>query len=90
MFFVVYPFRLQDDYISTNRDGLTWAHDELQDLKSWLVDKLKIAERRWRENRTQEKECTVKEVTGINLTEWTDTMPKKYQQSINKIEKDCP
>lgn len=85
VFYIDYIDDLQDDYISTNRDGLTWAHDELQDLKLWLVDKLKIAERRWREKRTQEKEETVKEVTGINLTEWTDTMPEKYQRSIKKI-----
>lgn len=76
---------LDEDYVSTNRDGLTWAHDELQELREWLVSKLKIVEKRWRDLRTKEKEESIKEITGVNLTEWTDTMPEKYQKSIRKI-----
>lgn len=85
VFYIDYIDDLDEDYVSTNRDGLTWAHDELQDLREWLQTKLKLTERRWRDSRTKDKEKTIKEITGVNLAEWTSTMPEKYKNSITKI-----
>ncbi len=85
VFYIDYIDDFEEDYISTNRDGLTWAHDELQELRTWLRTKLKLAERRWRESRIKDKEETIQEITGVNLAEWTNTMPEKYKISIKKI-----
>jgi len=85
VFYIDYIDDLEEDYVSTNRDGLTWNQEDLQALQDWLKEKIKIAEKRWRAERTIKKDEEVQKITGVNLKEWTSTMPAKYQKSITSI-----
>lgn len=68
------------DLVTTNREGLIWERDELQDLKSWLVEKLQFVEKQWSEKRTQLKENEISKVTGYEPSEWIGTLPKRKQK----------
>lgn len=68
------------DLVTTNREGLIWEREELQSLKTWLVEKLQLIEKQWSEKRTQLKEAEISKITGYKPSEWIDTLPKRKQK----------
>lgn len=80
VFFIDYVDDSSTDLVTTNREGLIWEREELQNLKAWLVNKLQFVEKQWSEKRTQLKEDEISKVTGYKPSEWIGSLPKRKQK----------
>lgn len=65
------------DMVTTNRDGLTWENEEINDLKLWLQAQIRHIEKEWRNQRENVKADKIEKNPDINLKKWYDTMPKE-------------
>ena len=77
----------EKDMITTNRDGLTWENEELDDLKYWLQIQLLSIEKEWRQKREISKKEDLNKTSGIDVEKWVNTMPDKLQKNVNSIVK---
>ncbi len=85
IFYVDYIDELEKDFVTTNRDGLTWERDELEPLKIWLGQKIQFVEKQWNLGRKKTKEEEILKVTGVDLNSWTKTMPVAFQNKVTNI-----
>ncbi len=63
-----------EDNIATNRQELTWEKENLQQLREYIQKIISFVTSEWREKRRELKEEKVREKTGINITDWIESL----------------
>ncbi len=74
-----------EDNISTNRQELTWEKEDLHKLKKYLQEIISFVTADWRKKRRKKKEQTIKEKTGIDLTEWIASLDSVNRPIAKKL-----
>jgi len=76
---------LDEDVISTNRQALNWDHPEMSNLRKQLSALIAEVGQDWRKKRSSSKDREVETVTGINKTQWFNTLPTDIRNSVESI-----
>jgi uncharacterized protein (TIGR02391 family) len=76
---------LEEDVISTNRQSINWEHPEMERFRNFLSGLVAQVNSDWRKKRKEKKEKDLKEKTGIDIKEWTDTMPSYVRENTSQI-----
>ena len=76
---------LDEDVISTNRQSIDWEHPEMAKFRNFLSGLVAQVNNDWRKKRKEKKEKDLKEKTGIDTKQWTDTMPSYVRENATQI-----
>lgn len=74
-----------EELISTDRQSLNWDIDQAQELQVFLFKIIQLVTKKWNAQRKQENIKKTKEKTGVDIKSWTNTMPNKLKNDIEKI-----
>jgi len=75
----------EEDNIATNRQELTWEKENLQKLGSYIQEVILFVTSEWRKKRRELKEEKVREKTGINITEWIESLDPVSKPIARKL-----
>jgi signal transduction histidine kinase len=76
---------LDTDVITTNRDGLVWAHEALDGLRSWLQREILAAENLWKASRTEEKHKKIGAILKQPVDQWVRNLPPHERPLARRI-----
>lgn len=76
---------LEEDVIATNRQSLTWGHEEMQKLRTHLRGLMNWLERDWRKKREEKRGKELSEATGINISDWFAKLPEDIRTKVEPI-----
>ncbi len=76
---------LDDDVISTNRQSIDWEHPDMAKLRKFLSGIVSQVNADWRERRKEKKAADLKEKTGIDTENWTNTLPDDVKENTKRI-----
>ncbi len=76
---------LEEDVISTNRQTISWEHEEMVDFRVWLNDLVSKVGISWREQRKNKKDDDFEEKIGIDQEKWFSTLPKNIRTPVKTI-----
>jgi len=76
---------LSEDVISTNRQSIDWEHPEMEKFRNFLSGIVAQINADWRKKRKEKKDKDLKEKTGIDTKQWTDTMPDEVKEKTSQI-----
>jgi len=74
-----------DDYISTDRQSLSWENEVTNQLKTYLSETLKALEQLWREKRKDLKKEKIKENTNVDVATWLRNVPENIRMQLEPI-----
>lgn len=74
-----------DDVIATNRQSLNWEHEETRKLRAYLQGLIRLLEKDWRKKRRKKRNKQLKEKTGVNVSNWFQTLPKDIAEEMESI-----
>lgn len=74
-----------DDVISTNRQSIDWTLQRSINLQKHLVSMLSHIEGDWREKRKNKRNEDIQTQTGINISEWKETLPNDVNRQVNVV-----
>ena len=75
----------KEDVIATGRQSLNWKHPETQKLKKYLQKLIKWLEQDWRKKRSEIREKELSKVTGINIPDWFEKLPRDIRIKVEPI-----
>lgn len=73
----------EEDLTSTDRQSLNWDMPEADDLRQFLQKLIKKIAADWNSKRKEEKKKKHKEITGIDVDRWKDTLTEKLRSSVD-------
>ena len=73
-----------EDYVSTDRNSLTWEHEELQELRVLLNEIINYVASDWKRKRAESKKDEMKE-KNIDVDEWIEELPAHEKKLGRKI-----
>ncbi len=76
---------LEVDVISTNRQSIDWEHPEMERFREFLSGIVSQINTDWRKKRKEKKDTDLKEKTGIDTKQWTETMPDDVKENTSQI-----
>ena len=76
---------LDDDVISTNRQSVDWEHPDMTKLRKFLSGIVSQVNADWRKRRKEKKTADLKEKTGIDAENWTNTLPDDVKENAKRI-----
>ncbi len=76
---------LDVDVISTNRQSIDWEHPEIAKFREFLSGIVSQINTDWRKKRKEKKDKDLKDKTGIDTKQWTDTMPDYVKGNMEQI-----
>lgn len=76
---------LDVDVISTNRQSIDWEHPEMAKFRNFLSGIVSQINTDWRKKRKEKKDKDLKDKTGIDTKQWTDTMPDDVKRNMAQI-----
>jgi len=76
---------LDEDVISTNRQSIDWEHPEMEKFREFLSGIVSQINIDWRKKRKEKKDKDLKEMTGIDTKQWTETMPDDVKEKTSQI-----
>ena len=76
---------LDDDVISTNRQSIDWEHPDMAQLRKFLSGIVSQVNADWRKRRKEKKAADLKEKTGIDAENWTNTLPDDVKENTKRI-----
>jgi uncharacterized protein (TIGR02391 family) len=76
---------LEVDVISTNRQSIDWEHPEMTKFRQFLSGIVSQINTDWRKKRKDKKDKDLKDKTGIDTKQWTDTMPVDVKEKMEQI-----
>ncbi len=76
---------LDDDVISTNRQSIDWEHPDMTKLRKFLSGIVSQVNADWRKRRKEKKAADLKEKTGIDAENWTNTLPDDVKENTKRI-----
>jgi len=76
---------LDVDVISTNRQSIDWEHPEMAKLREFLSGIVSQINTDWRKKRKEKKDKELKDKTGIDTKQWTETMPDDVKENMTQI-----
>ena len=74
-----------DDYISTDRQSLSWENEVTNKLKTYLSETLIALEKLWRERRKELKKEKIKENTNVDVATWLRNVPENIRIQLEPI-----
>ena len=75
----------EDDLISTNRQALTWEHEETKKLKAFLQHFLQKVQQSWRDKRKEASTKEAKPSKNFELSTWLNSLPKDKAETITNL-----
>lgn len=75
----------EQDLISTDRQSLNWNFEETEKLKKYLLKIIRVADRKRRELKAKQKQKTSVSSSGINVENWTKTMPLELKDKVDSL-----
>lgn len=75
---------MDDDLISTDRQSLSWDLQETKDLQAYLQKIMRYLVKDWSAKRKKVKKERMNQRSGINISDWTDTMPDEMKEPLLK------
>ncbi len=76
---------LEDDVISTNRQSIDWEHPDMTKLRIFFSGIVAQVNADWRRRRKEKKAADLKEKTGIDTENWTNTLPDDVKENAKRI-----
>jgi len=76
---------LDDDVISTNRQSIDWEHPDMAKLRKFLSGIVSKVNTDWRKRKKEKKAADLKEKTGIDTANWTNTLPDDVKENTKRI-----
>jgi uncharacterized protein (TIGR02391 family) len=76
---------IKEDVISTNRQSINWENQEMAKFRNYLAGLVAQVNIDWRRRRKEKKDKDLKEKTGIDTKQWTDTMPPDVRKNTSQI-----
>ena len=76
---------MDDDLISTDRQSLSWDLPETKDLQTCLQKIMRYLVKDWSEKRKRAKEERMDQRSGINISNWANTMPDDMKRPFLKV-----
>lgn len=73
------------DYISTDRQSLSWDMPEVEELRLLLVSIVKYLVKDWSTKRKNAKLASSSERAGINTKEWFETVPENIRPKLEGV-----
>ena len=77
-----------EDVIATNRQSLSWEHEEMLKLRVHLQELIRWLERDWREKRKRKREKLLEKKTGVNIPRWFNKLPDDIRPEVTSIVED--
>lgn len=75
----------EDDFISTDRQSLSWDLPITSELRDNLKLLLSSIERNWRAQRKTERQRKITEKTKVDIDQWYPTLTPDIQKGVEKI-----
>lgn len=76
---------MNDDLISTDRQSLSWDLQETKELQAYLQKIMRYLVKDWSAKRKKVKKERMNQRSGINISDWTDTMPDEMKDPLLKV-----
>jgi len=76
---------LDEDVIATNRQSIDWEHPEMEVFRDFLSGIVAQVNTDWRNKRKEKKDQDLKDKTGIDTKQWTETMPDDIKSKTSQI-----
>ena len=73
------------DLISTDRQSISWDLPEAEELKDYLQSIVRFLVRDWSSKRKKAKEDKNTQKTGINISEWYETVPDVVRPKLASV-----
>ncbi|MEX0981056.1 MAG: TIGR02391 family protein [Bacteroidales bacterium] len=74
-----------EDVISTDRQSLNWDLPKTSELRSFLKKTMSELERRWREERNENRKEKIKEKTNVDVPTWYKNLPEEILSNIEPV-----
>ena len=76
---------IKPDVIGTNRQSLDWRHPETIELREKLQEFVRWLYLNWRAKRAEATNKKIKEITGINVTDWQSKVPADMNKPLSAV-----
>lgn len=73
------------DVISTNRRTLNWEDEDTAILREYINKLINLVYNEQREKKAEKKKEVIKKVTGVDIDQWINTLPKHDGKLARKI-----
>lgn len=76
---------MNNDLISTDRQSLSWDLPETKDLQVCLQKIMRYLVKDWSEKRKKVKKERMNQRSGVNISDWADTMPDNMKKPLLRV-----
>lgn len=75
----------EEDFISTDRQSLSWESEIINRLREYLSSTISALEKLWRGERKKKRQAKIKETTNVDVHVWLNNVPENIRGQLEGI-----